>query len=154
MHADPLAALLETLGGEERREILGHTAEDALILLVTGLALLALDALPLFQEIIVDRGAREDMWVTPDELLIETACDIVDIEGAVLVRELRVQRDLQQQVAELIAQRLAVAGVERLEGLVRLFEQERPQGRVGLLLVPRTPVRRAQAFGDACDGRE
>ena len=45
----------------------------------------------------------------------------------------RVEDDLHQQVAELLAQVVAVAAVERLEGLVRLLEQVVAQRLVRLL---------------------
>ena len=55
-----------------------------------------------------------------------------------LLGDHRVEVDLQQQVAELLAQVLAsVAGVDRLEGLVGLLEQVARQRPVGLLALPR-----------------
>jgi len=64
------------------------------------------------------------------------------------------QRDLQQQIAKLIAQTRQVTRVERLKRLVCLLEQMRPQALVRLLPIPRAPIRRAKALGDARDGRE
>jgi len=71
--------------------------------------------------------------------------------------ELRVDRDLEEEVAELVAQPIEITGVKRLQRFVRLLEQMRPQGRMRLLAVPRAAVRCAKAIGDAADrgdGRE
>ena len=54
-----------------------------------------------------------------------------------LLGDRRVEVDLQQQVAELLTQVLGVAGVDRLEGLVRLLEQVARQRAVCLLCLPR-----------------
>ena len=59
------------------------------------------------------------------------------------------QRDLQQEVPELVAEAIGIARIERGERLVRLLQEVRAQRRVGLLAVPRTTVRRAQPLGDA-----
>src|SRR5581483_8353453 len=45
--ADARGALLQPLGGEERRQLSRDAGQDAVVLLPAGLALLALDALPL-----------------------------------------------------------------------------------------------------------
>ena len=58
--------------------------------------------------------------------------DVVEGEVAGLLGDHRVEVDLQQQVAELLAQVLGVTGVDRLEGLVGLLEQVAGQGPVGL----------------------
>jgi len=67
------------------------------------------------------------------------------------VSELRVDRDLEQEIAELLAQPLEITGIERLERFVRLFKEMRAQRRMGLLAVPRASVWRAQAIGEATD---
>ena len=68
------------------------------------------------------------------------ACDVAQVEDAVLGGELRVQDDLEQQVAELPGELGRGAGLERVVDLVRLLEQVVAQRRVGLLAVPRTAV--------------
>jgi hypothetical protein len=90
----------------------------------------------------------------PDELLVETPRDLGDVEAALFERELGMDRDLEQQVAELVAQPAEVAGVERLERLVGLLEQMRTQAGVRLLAVPGASVGRAQPLGDAARGRD
>ena len=62
------------------------------------------------------------------------ACDVVDgPSGVVLLGDARVEDDLKKEVAELLAQRLAVAGLDRLDGLVRLLDEVRRQRGVRLL---------------------
>jgi hypothetical protein len=116
--------------------------------------LVLLDALPLRQNIAIDGLAREDVRVAADQLRREVARDVAQVERALLARELGVDDDLEEQVAELLAQPAAVAGVERVEDLVRLLEDERPQARVRLLAVPGAAVGRAQAVGDVRELRE
>jgi len=68
-----------------------------------------------------------------------------------------VNRDLEQEIAELVTKPRRIAGIESGEGLVGLFEEVRPQRCVRLLAVPRAPVRCAEPFGDAhhgVDGRQ
>ena len=55
------------------------------------------------------------------------------------------ERDLEQQIAELVADRVGVVGVDRLEQLVGLLEQMARERLVRLLGVPRTAARRAEA---------
>ncbi len=63
--------------------------------------------------------------------------DVVGAEPAALLGELREEEDLEEQVAELVAQRARRALVERRERLVGLFEQVRLEGFEGLFPVPR-----------------
>ena len=58
------------------------------------------------------------------------------------------QDPLEDQIADLLHERLEVARVDRLEHLVGLLEHERPQRLERLLAVPRAAVRRAQAGDD------
>ena len=94
------------------------------------------------------------MGVPADELLVEAPGDLAGIERALLAGELGMDGDLEEEVAELVAQPLEIAGVERGEHLVCLLEQVGAQRRVRLLAVPRTAVRRAQTLGDARDRRK
>ncbi len=108
--------------------------------------LLRLDPLPVHEHLV---GARhlhvaEHVRVTPDQLLDDPLGDVVDVPCTVVGRELRVERDLEQDVAELLAQPLTVVGVDRVEDLVRLLQQVAGEGGVGLLPVPRAPVRRPE----------
>src|SRR5688500_7722809 len=147
--------LLESLGREQRGEVLGHATEDALSVLRALRclrALFALDALPLREQVAaLDGDAFEHVRAAAYELLAQASSDVREVERPLLVSELRVDRDLEQEIAKLVAQPLEITGVERLERLVRLLEEMRPQRSMGLLAVPRAAVGRPQAIGDATD---
>jgi hypothetical protein len=84
-----------------------------------------------------------------DQLRDDRSGDPCQIEAAVVGGELRMERDLQQEVAELFLEVVFQAAfVYRLQDLVRLFEEVDAQGLVGLLLVPRTSVRAPQPRHD------
>src|SRR5439155_13395508 len=63
-------------------------------------------------------------------------------------RDLRVEDHLQDEVADLLAKRGEIAGVDRFERLVRLLEEVARERGVCLLAVPRAPARRAQLRHD------
>lgn len=65
-----------------------------------------------------------------------------------LLREPRVEDDLEQQVAELLAQRGTVAVLDGLDDLEDLLHRVRQQRLVRLLRVPRAAAGRAQAVHD------
>ncbi len=77
------------------------------------------------------------------------ARNVVDRELVAFFRDLRVEDDLKQQIAEFVAEfsGLAFARVfDRFESLVRFFEQHRRKRGVGLFAVPGTAVWRAQTL--------
>jgi len=86
--------------------------------------------------------------VPADELFVQAARDLVRVEHSLLARELRVQRDLQKKIPELVAKTRRVAGVESGERLVGLLEQVRSQRRVRLLTIPGAAVGRAEPLHD------
>jgi hypothetical protein len=93
----------------------------------------------------------EDVRVPANELLVQPARDLVRVERFLLTPELRVNRYLEEKIAELVAEARRVPGIERGERLVRLLEQVWPERRVRLLAVPRAAVRSAKPLGDAHD---
>ena len=62
--------------------------------------------------------------------------------------ELRQEHRLEQEVAELLAERRVIVAVDRLEHLVGFLEHERLQRVDRLLAIPRAAVRRAQRGHD------
>ena len=78
----------------------------------------------------------EHVRVAPAHLLDDPAGDVVDRERAALLGDHRVEVDLQQQVAQLLAEVVEVARVDRLQRLVRLLEEVARQRPVGLLPLP------------------
>jgi hypothetical protein len=75
--------------------------------------------------------------VTANHLGGDPLDDVARREGAVFAGELRQEHDLEEEIAQLFAQRGKVGAVERVHDLVALLDQEPPQRRVGLLAVPR-----------------
>ena len=70
--------------------------------------------------------------------------DVVDVEALLLGRDLRVQHDLEQDVAELVGELGVVARLDRSDRLVGLFDHVTAQRQVVLRAVPRTAVGTAQ----------
>jgi hypothetical protein len=122
----------------ERRQ----RGRDVVIDLLPLAGLLPLEPLPVHEHLV---GAghldlTEDVGVAMDQLADEPFGHIVDVPTIVLRRHLGMEGHLEQEIAELVTHRVVVAGIDRLEQLVRFLEQVAGQGRMGLLPVPRTPV--------------
>ena len=76
----------------------------------------------------------------PHQLGRDPVRDVIDrVPGAVaaLSRDPRVEHGLHQDVAQFLAERPLVSGLERLHGLVGLLEQVRRERGVGLPGIPR-----------------
>jgi len=100
-------ALLHPLCRKQPRELARHAAEERLR---GALLLIALDPLPLREQIASgDLLPLEDMRMPPDELLVELPRDLGGIEGALLTSELRVNGDLEEKIAELVAEARRIA---------------------------------------------
>src|SRR5206468_3901639 len=113
------------LRGEERRQLRRDAAEERLAPLAL---LITLDLLPLREEIATDDLlTSEHVRVPANQLLVQPPRDLVRVERSLLMPELRVNRDLEQEVTELIAEARRVAGIESGERLVCLLEKVRPQ---------------------------
>ena len=148
-------ALLHLLGGGQRGHGPGDTVEGASNLgrlggLIGGLlALGPLDLLPLAVD--VARGFRlrvaEHVRVSPDDLAPDRRLDVHHVEHAGFGRELSVQDDLQQQIAQLAGQVGSGFLAQGVVDLVRLLEQVLLEGEVGLFAIPRAAVRPAQPIG-------
>ena len=86
-------------------------------------------------------------------LLRDPAGHVVEGELAGLLRDHGVEVDLEQQVAELLAQVLAVAGVDRLERLGRLLLEVARQRPVGLLALPGAVAAQPPHVGEEVEQR-
>src|SRR5581483_6681527 len=124
----------------EGRERLGHVLLEPVLAL-----LLRLDPLPVHEDLVGpgDPYVPEHMRVPADQLRDDPARDVVDVPRAVVGGHLGVERDLEQQVAELLAKAIPVVGVDRVEDLVGLLEQMAGEGPVRLLAVPGASARAA-----------
>src|SRR5436309_8243626 len=98
------------------------------------------------------------MGMTPHELGMNTARHVADRERAGLGRENGMDHHLEQEIAELVFERVVGAGrhlaagrfwrelVDRRRDLVRLLEHVPPERVMGLRRVPRTSARAAQSL--------
>ena len=126
----------------ERRQRRGDVVLDRLL----SAGLLGLEPLPVHEHLVgaAHLDLAEHVRVPMDQLLDQPLRHVVHVPPAVVGRDLRVERDLEQQIAELVADRVGVIGVDRLEQLVRLLEQVARERLVRLLRVPRAAARRTQ----------
>ena len=84
------------------------------------------------------------MRVAAHQLGDDAARDVVDAELALGEAQLRLEDDLQQQVAQLFAVIVDVSGRQRVDHLVGLLDQVGHQRRQGLLAIPGASVGREQ----------
>lgn len=88
------------------------------------------------------------MRVTANHLLGNILDDVVDVEAFFLARDFGVKHDLQQQIAELVANGFFIVRVDRFAEFVRFFDRETCECLVRLLFVPRAAFGASQVFDD------
>ena len=117
---------------------------------------LRLDLLPVPEDLVgvLRVHVAEDVRVAMNELLDDAGDDVVDGERALLAAELGLEHDLEEQVAELLADRLAVAGVDGVDDLAGLLEGVFPERFERLLAVPRAAVGGEEPAHDADEARQ
>ena len=76
------------------------------------------------------------------------------VEEALFGRDLRMEDDLEEEVAQLTREVLAVPALDRLHYLVGLFDRHRLEALVGLLPVPGAASRRPQPGDQGDEGLE
>src|SRR5205085_1594233 len=86
----------------------------------------------------------EDVRVAPDELLVDLARDVVEIEIPAFGRELGVKHHLDQHVPEFLAHVRDVVPVDGFEQFAALVDQAAGERLVRLLAIPRASVGRPQ----------
>ena len=86
--------------------------------------------------------------MAPDELAVEVIEHVGDGEVAIVGGHLRVEENLQQQVAELLGKVRKVTALDGVEDLVGLFERVFANGVEGLFAVPGASAGCAQAGHD------
>ena len=130
--------------------------------------LVLLDLLPVGDDRVgrVGLDVAEHVRMAAHELGVHAARDVGDRERAGLRREHGVDHHLEEEVAELVLERVVRAGgnvaagrvgrelVDRGRDLVRLFEHVPAQRVMGLRRVPRASARAAQPFGQREQPRE
>jgi alanine racemase len=117
-------AVLEPEGAVQPRQTHGQAVDDRF-------ALLRLHLLPR-----PPLTALVEMRMASLHLRDEPIDDIMEVEGSPLLGDDRVEEDLQEEIAQLLAQQCVVGGAYRLLDLVSLLQQVRTEGLVGLRRVP------------------
>ena len=95
----------------------------------------------------------EDVRVAAVHLLADAARDVVEGELARLLGDDRVEVDLQQKVAELLAEVVGVAGVDRLDRLGGLLLEVARERAMGLLPLPGAVATQPPHVGEEVEQR-
>ena len=88
------------------------------------------------------------------ELVGHGARDVRDREASGLGGELRLKDHLQEEVAELVAERVRIIAFDRLEHLVRLLDHVGAEALGRLLAIPRAAAGAAQPCHDVHEAQE
>ena len=88
------------------------------------------------------------MGVAEQQLLHHAVAHVVYGEAPRVGLDIRVEHHLHQHVAQLLPEKDGVVVVDGLGGLVGLLQQSAPDGLVGLRLVPRAAILRAEQTDD------
>ena len=83
-----------------------------------------------------------------DQLLADRPQRVRHGEAPFVRRDLRQEHALEQEVADLAAQSVVIAAIDRVEDLVRFLEHELPQRLERLLVIPRAAAWSAQPRHD------
>ena len=92
--------------------------------------------------------AIEDVRMAADQLVGDRLDRVGDREAAFFLADLRQEHRLEQEVAELVLERVVIVAIERVEQLVGFLQHERPQRLQRLLPIPRAAVLGAQRAHD------
>lgn len=88
----------------------------------------------------------KQVWMTAHQLVANATGHGGKIEPAALLRHVRVEHHLEQQITELVAQVLVIIALDGIGDLVRFLNRVGRDGREGLRTIPGTAVLRvAQA---------
>ncbi len=91
------------------------------------------------------------MWVAADELFADLGDDFVEGKGVAFPRHLGVHDDVEQDIAELLAEVGVVSLVDGLDDLVTLLDEGGAEALVGLLAVPRAAIGGAEPGDDVAE---
>ncbi len=87
----------------------------------------------------------ENVGVAANHFVVDFADDVVDGEAALFGGDLRVEEDLEEEVAEFFCEFGVVAGVEGVEDFVGFFDEIGAKRGVGLFAVPGAAAGGAEA---------
>src|SRR5262249_10560697 len=86
--------------------------------------------------------------MAPDEFRGDRAQRVGDGEPPLVGADLREKDSFEDEIADLAAERVGIAAIDRVEHFVRLLEQERAQRLERLHAIPWTALRAAQPRHD------
>lgn len=112
-----------------------------------------LDGLPLAEDGIraVGHGVAEDVGMTPHQFLADGTGDLVDVEVTRLGGDGRVEKGLEQQIAQLVDERRAIAGTDGGADFVGLLDGVADEAFMGLFGIPRTSAGRPEHVHDLAE---
>lgn len=113
----------------------------------------ALDLLPLEEHLGAVGGGfvAKDVGVAANELFADLGDDFVEGKGVAFPRHLGVHDDVEQDVAQLLAEVGVVGLVNGLDDLVTLLDEGGAEAGVGLLAVPRAAIGSAETGDDVAE---
>ena len=85
------------------------------------------------------------MRVTTDHFFTDCRSDLLERESPSLRPHLGVHHNMEQQVAEFLAQVGIIRAFDGIDDLVAFLDEQRPEGGVRLLAIPRAAIRSAEA---------
>jgi len=111
------------------------------------LALVFFDFFPVAEDFGGGFGVNvaEDVRVAANHLVVNFADDVVDGEAALLGSDLRVEKNLEEEIAEFFGEFGVVVRVEGVQDFVGFFNEISAEGGVGLFAVPGTAAGGAEA---------
>src|SRR6266550_3123208 len=131
-------SLLQPVRHEQGRQRGRQSREGAA--LPAGPRLTPFHELPPGMVIPADARFTEEIRMAPPHFLFERARDDFRIELRALFGDRDLEREMQQQVAQLIAHRFGIVGLNGVIELERFFDQIGTERLRGLRAVPRTPL--------------
>ena len=114
------------------------------------------DLFPVAEDVGGSFGAdvAEDVGVAADHFVVNFADDVVDGEAALFGGDLRMEQDLEEEVAEFFGKFGVVAGVEGIEDFVGFFDEVGAEGGVRLFAIPGAATGGAEAGHDGSESGE
>ena len=119
------------------------------------------DDLPIAEDFGGVSGAlfTEHVWMAANHFFVDFPDDVGDGETAFFTGNLRVEQDLEEEIAKFFGEFDVVGGVESVEDFVGFFDEIGAKGGVGLFAVPGAAAGGAETshdsdeFGEGGTGR-
>ena len=86
----------------------------------------------------------EHMWMPANQLIFDRPGNIIKIKRSALIRHLRMEHHLQQEVPQFHQHLAVIARLDGVDEFVHFLHRVQPDALMVLFLIPRTSIRRAQ----------